>query len=106
MANKKFIDYKGENYKWITSLEGEFYPDYLEQATIFYKPVLKRFREIVNGSKSSLDLFKKINLEPGTSRIQLLRIFRKYVSPQTSVEMLKVKGKEPQIIEYFGKKFR
>jgi hypothetical protein len=103
---KSFADYKAENYKWVTSLEGEYYPDYLEQAVIFYKPVIKRFRELVNESKNSRDLFSKINNEPGASRIQLLRIFRKYVSPQTSVEMLKVKGKESKIVEYFGEKFR
>jgi hypothetical protein len=106
MNMKGFAEYKDENYKWVTSLEGEYYPDYLEQATVFYKPVLKRFRELAKEAKSSVGLFKQINLEPGSSRIQLLRIFRKYISPQTSVEMLKVKGKEAKIIEYFGKKFR
>ena len=103
---KSFADYKEENYKWITTLEGEFYPDYLDQAVVFYKPVVKRFRELVNESSSSKELFSKINNEPGASRIQLFRIFRKYVSPQTSVEMLKVKSKESKIIEYFGEKFR
>lgn len=103
---RNFSDYKTEKYKWITSLEGEYYPDYLEQATVFYGPVLKRFREMVKESKTSIGLFKQINLEPGISRVQLLRIFRKYISPQTSVEMLKVKGKEAEIIKYFSKKFR
>jgi hypothetical protein len=103
---KNFADYKEENYKWVTSLEGEYYPDYLEQAVVFYSPVIKRFRELVNESNSSKGLFTKINNEPGASRIQLLRIFRKYISPQTSVEMLKVKSKEAKIVEYFGQKFR
>ena len=103
---KNFSDFKDEKYKWVTSMEGEFYPDYLEQAMVFYKAVLIRFREIVQESKSSIDLLRQINLEPGSSRIQLLRVFRKYVSPQTSVEMLKVKGKESKIIEFFSERFR
>lgn len=103
---KSFSDYKEEKYKWITSLEGEYYPDYLEQAVIFYKPVITRFRELVNEAKDSVNLFSKINNESGASRIQLLRIFRKYISPQTSVEMLKVKSQESKIVEYFGNKFR
>ncbi|MEK9151221.1 MAG: hypothetical protein AAB547_01170 [Patescibacteria group bacterium] len=103
---KSFLDYKEENYKWITSLEGEYFPDYLDQARVFYKPVIKRFRELALESTSSVEFFTKINTEPGNSRIQLMRIFRKYTSPETSVEMLKVKGKESKIIEYFGGKFR
>lgn len=39
-------------------------------------------------------------------RIQLLRIFRKYISPDTSVEMLKRKTKIPDLIKDFGYKFR
>ena len=103
---KSFADYKAEKYKWITSLEGEYYPDYLDQAVVFYKPVIKRFRELVNEARTSKKLFNKINEEPAASRIQLLRIFRKYVSPETSVEMLKVKSAQAKIVEYFGGRFR
>lgn len=39
-------------------------------------------------------------------RIQLARVFRKYVSPNTPVEMLKKKTSCEKIIEYFGKEFR
>ncbi len=39
-------------------------------------------------------------------RVQLSRIFRKYVSPETPVEMLKVKGKVEGIINRFGVGFR
>lgn len=39
-------------------------------------------------------------------RVQLCRVFRKYVSPTTSVEMLKQKGKTKAIIEQFGSTFR
>jgi len=39
-------------------------------------------------------------------RIQLCRVFRKYVSPETPVEMLKKKSAAPMIIDQFGKGFR
>lgn len=39
-------------------------------------------------------------------RIQLSRVFRKYVSPETPVEMLKKKSKEKKIIQQFGAGFR
>ena len=39
-------------------------------------------------------------------RVQVARIFRKYVSPETPVEMLKQKRKAQQITEEFGATFR
>ncbi len=39
-------------------------------------------------------------------RIQLARVFRKYVSPTTPVEMLKHKNKAAFICEHFGAEFR
>jgi hypothetical protein len=39
-------------------------------------------------------------------RVQLARVFRKYVSPETPVEMLKHKSKAAIISEQFGKGFR
>src|SRR5690606_12659144 len=39
-------------------------------------------------------------------RIQLSRVFKKYVSPSTPVEMLKQKGKAGAITEQFGRSFR
>lgn len=39
-------------------------------------------------------------------RIQLTRVFRKYVSPNTSVEMLKKKSKAKWICQEFGRGFR
>jgi len=39
-------------------------------------------------------------------RIQLARVFRKYVSPDTPVEMLKKKGIAKQITDNFGTRFR
>lgn len=39
-------------------------------------------------------------------RIQLARVFRKYVSPETPVEMLKKKTKAQEISDQFGARFR
>lgn len=39
-------------------------------------------------------------------RVELSRVFRKYVSPETPVEMLKIKSKAKTICERFGKGFR
>ena len=42
----------------------------------------------------------------GWMRVQLARVFRKYVSPETPVEMLKQKSKAAKICTDFGKGFR
>lgn len=61
---------------------------------------------LVGEVHSSADLLTRISQEPNPSRTQLLRVFRKYVSPDTSVEMLKRKNKIPEIIAEFGTRFR
>lgn len=101
-----FGDYKKDASQWITVIESEFYPDYLDEANVMYHPVLQRFVELVSGTSNSSDLLRNISNEPPRLRIQLLRIFRKYVSPDTSVEMLKVKGNTENIIRDFGPNFR
>lgn len=58
-------------------------------------------------SESSTSLFLNIANTPNPwMRIQLCRVFRKYVSPETSVEMLKQKSKARQICMEFGDGFR
>lgn len=99
-----FADFK--TAEWITLLDAEYYPDYLEEARVLYEKILSRFTELVEQSKSSIDLLEKITKEPKEVRIQLLRVFRKCVSPNTSVEMLKKKKSIPQVIEDFGSEFR
>jgi hypothetical protein len=44
--------------------------------------------------------------EPGNRRVQLLRIFKKYISPDISVEMLKPAAKTSILIQHFGDRFR
>ncbi len=103
---KTIKDFEKNRHAWITLLESEYYPDYLKDTITFYRPIVKRFGELLINSKSSIELFKSINKEPRQIRVQLQRIFRKYISPNTSVEMLKLKEKEKEIIDNFGNQFR
>ena len=104
---KSFGDYKAEGHKWITLATGEYYPDILKVACELYKPVLVMFGHMLKTSESSIALFMKISeVREGWMRIELARVFRKYVSPETPVEMLKKKTQARTICEQFGKGFR
>lgn len=102
----RFKDYGREKEKWITFVESDFYPNYLNAARAKYTPIFERFNKLLQAASNSQELFRLIMKESGKLRIQLLRIFRKYVSPDTSVEMLKVKSKTEKIIQEFGSRFR
>lgn len=101
-----FAEYKARNSQYITFIDSEFYPDYLDEAKIIYGSVIELFTNLVSTSNSSADLLLRITEIPNPSRTQLLRVFRKYVSPDTSVEMLKVKKNISKIIENYGDRFR
>lgn len=104
---KSFADYKTEGHLWITLAKGLYYPDYLIDASNLYKPVQEMFGQLVKSSASAEQLFLDIQALPEQAmRVQLSRVFRKYVSPETPVEMLKVKSKASEIIERFGAGFR
>jgi hypothetical protein len=104
---KSFADYKSDARNWITLATGEYYPDILKDACELYKPVLVLFGQLLKASESSTRLFGQIaEQSDGWMRIQLSRVFRKYVSPETPVEMLKHKTKAKLICEQFGKGFR
>jgi len=104
---KSFADYKSEGHRWITLATGEYYPDILKNACELYKPVLIMFGQILKESESSIALFMTIAEVPDSwMRVQLARVFRKYVSPETSVEMLRRKTQAKIICEQFGKRFR
>lgn len=102
----QFKNFKDEKEKWITFIESDFYPNYLDEAKKRYSPFLQRFNELLKTAQTSQELFLLISDESGKERIQLLRIFRRFVSPDTSVEMLKVKKKSQTIIREFGSRFR
>lgn len=104
---KSFADYKADAPNWITMAGGEFYPDILTDACELYKPVLLTFGQLVRSSESSIVLLQKItDITQQWMRVQLYRVFRKYVSPQTPVEMLKKKSMIPMVCKQYGKDFR
>jgi hypothetical protein len=104
---KLFADYKADARNWITLATGEYYPDILEDACELYKPVLVLFGQLLKSSESSNRLYLQIAEQAdGWMRVQLARVFRKYVSPETPVEMLKQKSKAQKICDEFGKGFR
>lgn len=106
-AQEAFADYKTEGSNWITLASGEYYPDILQDACLLYEPVQVMFGQLLKSSESSVRLFMQISeVSEPWMRIQLSRIFRKYVSPGTPVEMLKKKSKAKEICEQFGKGFR
>ena len=108
MKNKtKFRDYKEDGANWITLATGEFYPDILVDACNLYQPVLELFGQLLKSSESSSRLFlQTTDVRQPWMRVQLARVFRKYVSPNTPVEMLKKKTKAQWICDEFGKGFR
>lgn len=104
MAN--FVDYKKDQAKWITVIESEFFPDYLEKADLLYAGVIEHFKRLARSADSSQDLLREIVKVKDKQATQLMRVFRKFVSPDTSVEMLKRKSKVEEIIRDFGDAFR
>jgi hypothetical protein len=104
---KRFADYKPEASLWITLATGDYYPDILQNARNLYSPVIELFGQILKQSASSQELLLRISeISQTWMRIQLLRVFRKYVSPSLPVEMTKRKSGILPIIQTFGSQFR
>jgi hypothetical protein len=102
-----FRDYKSEAEVWITLATGEYYPDILSDACRLYEPVLIEFGRLLRASHSSTFLFMSIMETRGQwMRDQLCRVFKRYVSPQTPVEMLKRKNHTANVCAHFGDAFR
>ena len=92
---------------YITLSGGEYYPDILEDACRLYAPVLETFSKLLKNAETSRALLLNISkTENSWMRIQLCRVFRKYVSPETPVEMLKKKKQAERICCEFGDGFR
>ena len=105
---RNFRDFTAEERRnYITLSTGEYYPDILEDACRLYAPVLETFSSMLKRSESSSALFMNISATPNQwMRIQLCRVFRKYASPETPVEMLKKKTQAKKICDDFGDGFR
>ena len=106
MPEKSFSDYKEDKYEWITLGPAGYYPDYVSLATQHYGSVLTRFQNLLTEATDSTDLYRKIMAVRGPTRIQLCRIFRKYVSPAAPVELLKTVKNTDTNIEGFQHLFR
>ena len=107
MKPKSFGDYWPDASNWITLASGEYYPDILPDACELYRPVLVLFGQILQRSESSTHLFLNLcEIRETWMRIQLARVFRKYVSPPLSVEMLKKKTQAQAICDRFAEGFR
>jgi hypothetical protein len=107
VSERKFADYKSEAAAWITLATGEYYPDVLPDACRLYEPVLAEFGRLLRSSHSSTSFFMSImDTSNQWMRTQLCRVFKKYVSPQTPVEMLKRKSDAAKICAEFGAGFR
>ncbi len=105
--HQSFRSYKDEAERWVTLASGDFYPDNLQAACRLYEPVLVEFGRLVKNSKSSSSLLSSIMDTPDQwMRTQLCRVFKRYVSPQTPVEMLKRKKDVAKIVANFGEGFR
>jgi hypothetical protein len=104
---KTFGDYKAEGHKWIALATGEYYPDILKDACELYKPVLVAFSQLLKSAESSTALCMRIAEESdGWMRVQLARVFRKYVSPETPVKRLGPNMRVRCICDEYGKRFR
>jgi hypothetical protein len=107
MKIKTFSDYKSDASNWITLAGGEYYPDILKDACALYKPVLILFGQLVKSSESSSRLFLDIaGVSEIWMRIQLLRVFKRYVCPVLPVEMTKRKTKADIFEKEFNGRFR
>lgn len=107
LLQNSFSDYKKDASNWITLAGGEYYPDILKDACNLYKSVLVLFGQLVKSSESSSRLFLEISdISEHWMRIQLLRIFKRYVCPVLPVEMTKRKTKTAEFEKEFNSRFR
>ena len=101
-----FRDFQKTASEWITVFDTPFYPDTLDAAVATYAPVIEEFTDLCKEAGDSVDLYRRIQEAPRKSRRQMLRVFRKYVSPDTSVEMLDKLRKTEATIRAWGARFR
>jgi RNA polymerase sigma-70 factor (ECF subfamily) len=76
-----FDELRDERWDWITAFPKKYCPDHFDEALQHYRPFINRFRALTLAAPDSADLLRRIMAEPDPPRIQLLRIFNRYVSP-------------------------
>jgi hypothetical protein len=102
----RFADLEEEGGKWITSTGVDFYPDYLAAATNMYSASFNAFGRLIQSAGSSIELLRAIFSEPSDQRKVLLRIFRRYVSPESPVELIKRANDLEKNMKNFSSSFR
>ncbi|MFP7696587.1 hypothetical protein [Trueperella sp. LYQ143] len=103
---KSLRDYENSFWSQITFVDSPFYPDYMEAVEIAYKEAFDSFWELVTETEDAATLLRRIMKEKGGLRMNLLKLFRRFVSPDTSVEMLKKVSNTENIIREYGYRFR
>ena len=101
-----FAELKPTRYQWITVFSSPYYPDYLEDAILKFRPILEQFGELLVEAKSSDDLYRSIIQQPPAIRKELLKVFRQYVAPMLSQQQMGRKREVENIITAFGSRFR
>lgn len=104
---KKFSELWPEAGTWITPGVTQPFPNYLAAATERYAPAMAKFKVLLKESASSEDLFERIHeIGDPELRISLIRIFRRYVSPSSPVELLKRRALKEANVQTFSTLFR
>ncbi|MGO8902746.1 MAG: hypothetical protein ACLQU5_31035 [Isosphaeraceae bacterium] len=125
-----FADLRDDRWDWITAFPKKYSPDHFDDARKYYQQFIDRFIALADAASDSVELLRLIMKEPAPRqkkkvekpetvvelkealsvpeppRIQLLRIFNRYVSPVTPVEMLKSKTGTESAIRVFREHFR
>ena len=101
-----FAELKPTRYQCITVVASPYYPDYLEDAILKFRPVLEQFGELLTEAESSDDLYRSIVQQPPAIRRELLKVFRQYVAPMLSQQQMGRKREMENIIAAFGSQFR
>lgn len=102
----KFADYEQEKRHWVSRIGDKFFPDTFNIAFSALNQYDILFGTLLHQSTDSEDLVRRIQNEKGLARINLLSIFRMYVSPNTTTEMMKVRKNFEENIATFKQWFR
>ncbi|WP_087025044.1 hypothetical protein [Thaumasiovibrio subtropicus] len=90
---------------------GRTFPEFMDQRVETYKPQIDLFAELVNSSESSAELLEKIRTPKAfdkDTRMSLLKLFRRCVSPVCDTEATKKITKTPTsvFVDNYGYTFK
>lgn len=103
----KISDYQENLYRYITVIKNGLYPEIMESLEIKYRDAFDEFYRLVDMNDDSVQLYRDImNIESEKLRVNVLKIFRRMISPNTPVEMMRKKTKIEKTIESQQEYFR